>query len=145
MLNLEEIENVLLTLKVDKEIQKKIIAEAAALEEEKRALKEGGKKKNKSQFVVVQKGSGEDTVSHIFQLAADVDPITLIDKVKQAAISHNIGQKRKKNMVNQFDDLIHIKRKYSKESGYLLKTKDWVRTIILIPEMEVIAPPINPD
>lgn len=96
--------------------------------------------------MVFSKGGGEDTVSHVIQIGAEDDPATLLDKIKQSAIEHNLGQKRKKNLVTTFDDIIHIKRKYSKLAGYQLKTKsDWVRTIVLTPEMEKIAEEIRVD
>lgn len=145
-IKIEELADVLNEAQAPKEIYNAVMEKAQELENNKKEEREIKATKQKNQFVVVSKGSGEDTVSHIFSIPAEDDPATLIDKIKQSAVEHNLGQKRKKCLVTEFDDVVHIKRKYSKAVNYQLKTKsDWVRTIVLTPEMEKIAESIKVD
>lgn len=130
---LDEVMMVANNVGLDEEKYKTLVSELEALEAEKKEERANSKKKNKSQLVVVVKGAPKDCeiVSHIFQIDAEEDPNTLIDKVRAASIEHNINCKKKVNKVESFDDIVHVKRKYSKEQKYMLKTRhDWVHTIL---------------
>lgn len=136
MITLDELAQCLNQVETDKDTYNKVIKAAEELEQNKKAEKTATKtEKSKKQLVVVLKSPepvNPDTVAHIFELGGEEDAGTIITKVKTAAVEHNLAQKRKKNIVTEFDDLVHIKRKFAKDAGYMLKSKtDWIRTIVL--------------
>jgi len=145
MIKIEEIQEILNTTKTPPEFSKEILAKVAELESAKKDDKEVTVKA-KNQFVVFSKGETPDTVAHIFQVSEEDDLAMVLDKIRKSAIEHNLSCKKKSNLVTTFDDVVHIKRKHSKEAGYQLKTKaDWVRMIVLTPEMERLAEVIAVD
>ena len=139
---IDELMDLLFEAELDTEKREKVLKLAKELEEEKKAERiENKLPKPKHQLVTVLKIPHntpheaimeDNTVAHIFQIPEDSDPDELIPNILQAAAAHNEITKKKKNRVESFDDVTHIKRKFLKEKNIMLKTKvDWSRVIIL--------------
>jgi hypothetical protein len=139
---IEELADLLFEAQVRPEDYNAILDLAKQLEDEKKAEREANKApKSKNQLISVIKLSREtphedihddNVVSHVFQIPEEFDPNELIPSIVAAATEHNLACKRRKNLVTNFDDIPHIKRKFLKEKNILLKTKeDWARVIVL--------------
>lgn len=136
-ISLETIIEVMAEQNVEPPKQEKIIQHLKdILEEEKKERESEKMPKQKNQFVVVVKSevdlTNKEVVATVFQMPQDSDPNMLLSKIADASKAHNLVCKRAKNKVSTFDDAIsHVKRKFTKEQGYLPKTKDWVQAIVL--------------
>lgn len=136
-IKLEELQMLLDDVDLEPNIRRNILKSAEQLEEEKKQEREENKvPKPKNQFVVVVKTSvaieDGDIVAHVFQTPEDADPDNLLSTLVSATTDHNLAQKRKKNVIEDFDDVGKIKRKFLKDKGIHVKTKDdWTRVIVL--------------
>ena len=135
-LNTEEIEGILLDLKIEQETYAKILQEVTELEEEKKAAREGGKKKSKNEFVICVRGDKQLAEilqqGWVVQVPAESDNATLISRFQQATGDHNAASTRKKSYITEWVDFFNaIKRKFSKNHNFHIKTKDAVRVIVL--------------
>lgn len=136
-IQIEELALLLNEAEIPADKYNKIIQSAEALEEEKKQERALNKeKKGKNQFIVLVKTHKEitddDLVAHVFQIPQEDDPNDLLKKVVKAGTEQNLTSKRKNNLVKEFDDVVHIKRKFLKEQNIMLKTKeDWTRVVVL--------------
>lgn len=138
MIAIDELQSVLGQVEIAPELRAEIIQKAEEIEQDKKSSRgTKTKQKSKNSWVVVLKSPGQidpNTVAHIFQMDCEDDLGTVVTKVKDAGVNQNINAKRKKSKVESFDDVIHIKRRWLKEKGVALKSKeDWVR-IVQLPE-----------
>lgn len=139
-IEIDELQNILIQAGVDQKTRSVIVKEAQELISEKQQDAADNKEpKAKNQYVVVVKTdadlTGKTIVSTIIQIPESDDPNKVIDKIKDAAREQNRSAKRKKSFVANFTDgLRYIKRKYLKNQGVHLKSKDWVQTIVLTDE-----------
>lgn len=140
-LNIEELNDAIVQsgLKLSVEDRRKILEEARKIEEEKKAERENNKEpKSKNEFCVLIRG--DESLKEIVQEAWVVQVPThipqddLIERVKKASRDHNQAVKRK-GMCNTFRDAFqYVKRKFSKDNNYLVKTKEPCRVHILTKE-----------
>jgi len=136
-IQIEELAHLLNEVKIEVNLYNQIIQNAEKLEEEKKQERELSKvNTSKNEFVVLVKTDKEltsdDIVAHVFSIPLDSDPNLLIGKITKAGTENNLASKRKNNLVTDFDDIPHIKRKFYKEEDINLKTKeDWCRVVVL--------------
>lgn len=138
----DELHQILSETEVEQETREKILAAAKQLEEEKKADRQSTPK-IKKQWVVVVKYPNDDrmvsveeiienSVAHVFQVPDDSDPNELLENIRKAGVEQNLSATRKKILLEDFDDVTNIKRKFLKEENVDLKSKDdWVRVIPL--------------
>ena len=147
-IQLDELADLLFEAELETEQRNKVIQLVKELEEEKKAERAENKlPKAKNQLVAVLKIShmtpheaiqSDNMVTHIFQIPEDADPNELIPNLVQCAADHNEVTKKRKNRVECFDDVTHIKRKFLKEKNIMLKTKtDWARVIVLPEDIQI--------
>jgi hypothetical protein len=147
-IQIDELADLLFEAELETEQRNKIIQLVKELEAEKKAEREENKlPKAKHQLVAVLKIPHmtpheaiqiENMVTHIFQIPEDADPNELIPNLVQCAADHNEVTKKRKNRVESFDDVTHIKRKFLKEKNIMLKTKtDWARVIVLPEDLQI--------
>ncbi len=131
-ISLEDIVSVINGSKIDPKERVEIIKELNAIADELAQEKADnkGEKKPKGKFVVLIKSDDASLQAklaqggYIIQVADQSDTSTLYSRIQTAARSHNDSCKRPKNRVNTFPEAMEkIKRKYSKEQNYLIKTK----------------------
>lgn len=121
----------------DPKVREEFLKAAEALEKEKKNDRiSSPKSKSDKQWVVVLKGPAQidvtDIVGHVFQLPEEEDAAALITKVGEAAVEHNLATKKRSNLVETFDDVVHIKPRALKNKNVALKSKmDWARVIQL--------------
>lgn len=135
-LKIEELVDCLNSVQVDKDTFNKIISEAEKIEGSKKSERAAtNKKKSKNQFVVVLKSPEKidpNTVAHVVLIDGEDDAGEVLTKIQSAAREQNVTSKSKKTKVYTIDDLPHIKRRYSKDAGFMVKTKDdWCRTVVV--------------
>ena len=136
----DELHQILSETEVEQETREKILAAAKQLEEEKKAERQSTPK-TKKQWVVVLKTPLQpdepnvdlnESVAHVFQVPEDSDPNELLESIRKAGVEQNLSATRKKILLEDFDDVTNIKRKFLKEENVDLKSKDdWVRVIPL--------------
>lgn len=137
----DELHQILSETEVEQETREKILRAAKQLEEEKKADKVTTPRAKK-QWVVVLKTPQiqsdqlqvdiNESVAHVFQIPEDADPNEMLENIKKAGIEQNLTVARKKVLIEDFDDVTNIKRKFLKEENVDLKSKDdWVRVIPL--------------
>lgn len=147
-IQLDELADLLFEAELETEQRNKVIQLVKELEEEKKAERAENKlPKAKNQLVAVLKIShmtpheaiqSDNMATHIFQIPEDADPNELIPNLVQCAADHNEVTKKRKNRVECFDDVTHIKRKFLKEKNIMLKTKtDWARVIVLPEDIQI--------
>ena len=135
----DELHQILSETEVEQETREKILAAAKQLEEEKKADRQSTPKTKKQWVVVVKSPNNEDiletiseSVAHVFQVPEDSDPNELLESIRKAGVEQNLSTTRKKILLEDFDDVTNIKRKFLKEENVDLKSKDdWVRVIPL--------------
>jgi hypothetical protein len=144
---IDELMDLLFEAELDTDKRNKVLELAKELEEEKKAERAENKlPKSKNQLVAVLKIpnaiaseaiSDDNSAAHVFQIPEDSDPDELIPNILEAAKEHNEVTKKKKNRVESFDDVTHIKRKFLKDRNIMLKTRgDWARVIILPEDLD---------
>lgn len=121
---------------LDKDKYNILLAELETAEEEKKAMREGGKKKSKNEFVICVRGNKElaDILQQgwVIQVPAESDNATLISRFQQATGDHNVASTRKKSYITEWVDFFGaIKRKFTKQYNFHVKTKEAVRVIVL--------------
>jgi len=147
-IQLDELADLLFEAELETEQRNKVIQLVKELEEEKKAERAENKQpKAKHQLVAILKIphmtpheaiQSDNMVTHIFQIPEDADPNELIPNLVQCAADHNEVTKKRKNRVESFDDVTHIKRKFLKEKNIMLKTKtDWARVIVLPEDLQI--------
>jgi hypothetical protein len=145
-IKLDELASLLDDIDLTPAVRKSILQQAEQLEEEKKQEREENKlPKSKNQFVVVVKThveiSDEDIVAHVFQIPQEYDPNNLLGDLVSATTDHNLSQKRKKNVLEEFDDVTKIKRAFLKPKNIHVKTKDdWTRVVVLPKDFKLGKP-----
>lgn len=135
-LKIEDVIETLKRQKLDQKIIEKVTDELEQIEEENKAEKAPAGPKQKKQFVIVVRGDesmkGKSLAGWVAQMNEGDDPSTLLSRMTKAAEAHNAAQKRKKHIVTSVADAFqYIKRKFSKEQNYLVKTKEYVQVVIV--------------
>lgn len=135
-LSLEDITFCMQKIELDKEKYNALVQELEAAEEEKKAAREGGKKKSKNEFVICVRGDKQLAEilqqGWVVQVPAESDNATLISRFQQAAGDHNAASTRKKSYITEWVDFFpSLKRKFSKNHNFHVKTKEAVRVIVL--------------
>ena len=132
----DELEFLLNQLDVANEVKSKILDEVKALEEEKKSEREAGKSKAKNEFVVFVRGDEELQKvlqqAWIVQVPESSDNASLITRMQEAAGEHNASSKRKKSYITEWADFFEaVKRKFTKERNFHVKTKTPAQVIVL--------------
>ncbi len=116
------------------------VAEMLAKEKEEEKLLNRQPKKPKGDFVVVLKSPGEipdGTVASVFVIPNGDDPATLLDSIRSATVTSNLQQKKKKNVLGKFSDILfHLKNKFLKNSNIKRLTKEWCQVLTINPEQD---------
>lgn len=132
--SIEEVIDTLRQLKVPAETIIKVETELEAKEAELKAEKEASSEpKAKNQFVVValdpQGNIQGDITALVVQMAEHEDAGTVLDRLHKAVYDSNRAKKRGQPVTN-LGDIGSVKRKFTKEHGVHVKTKEPVRVVV---------------
>ena len=136
-LSKQEVNDILLNVGLDATARSKVIKEIEELEKEKKEERlDSAAPKSKKQFVVVIRGDAalKDKVQQawVIQRKEDADNSTLVKTIAKVGKEFNLGQKRKKRMVNAFREVFqYVKRSFWKSEDILVKTKEPCQVVFI--------------
>lgn len=133
-LPIDEVVATLRDLKLPSETIIKVETELEAKEAEIKAEKQASAgPKAKNQFVVValdpQGVIKGDVTAFVVQMAETDDAGTVLERLHKSAYDYNLAKKRGKSVTN-LGEIGAVKRKFTKEHGVHLKTKEPVRVVV---------------
>jgi hypothetical protein len=133
MIKLNKVVDVLKTKKLAPEVLRTIVEELKKIEETK--PERDTTPKVKKQWVVIaydpeNKLAGMDVFAFVAQMDEAEAPDTILGKIAVAKNAYNVTKKGKKYPVKTLGEAFDkIPRKFTKEAGYLPKTKDVVTVV----------------
>ena len=136
-LSKQEVNDILLNVGLDATARSKVLKEIEELEKEKKEERlDSAAPKSKKQFVVVIRGDAslKDKIQQawVVQRKEDADNTSLVKAIAKVGKEFNLGQKRKKRMVNAFREVFqYVKRSFWKAEDILVKTKEPCQVVFI--------------
>jgi len=135
-MKIDDVIQVVNQIELEPEKRTELIEKIAELEQVLKAEKSSTREKKSSrEFVIVLKSpedlSKYEIVGTVFSMPEGAEAAMLPDQLRQCAVSHNLAQKKKVQILKNVDDVVSfIKPKFLKEHGLKrAANKEWNQVI----------------